>query len=807
MRAFVLVVLALGGLAPLALARRDAIPTARIASLSTAAEPSSAPRPRPAELLVCSTSQVAINPCTTAFNTPTRRTRTTTFTVQNKNTIENMNYIITCAVTGRVKSCAAPGTLYVPKNSSKTVILTWVTDTLPGSGTATLTADDDLTPVTGTVNVSVTLPVPTGLYVAVAAPHLQTQRVDSGAGGTARFVLRNGGEDSTGWSYAVSCTGSAIVGGSCAPTSGTVGLAANASSTINVAYTSAGGNAATGAIQLWMRRTADTTIRDSALVEVAIARRDSLLIVSDVNPGESIEPDQCVTASIGEGLAIECGALRAAHALPGVRTLGVNRAPVLLYNSAQARPFATVRADLTLPDTRIPDSVVLVLKDSAGNAISGARGAWAGSQWRARSSRRVAVAFDAVSWPSGVHRYTLEGRRWYGALMETLSVTGSLWVVNRSASPYGAGWWVAGVEAITNPDGNLRWTGGDGATRRYVNQGGNVWVAPSLERPDTIVLVGTSYYERRLPRGLRVRFDYGSGRHIQTVNRLGHVTRFVYQGGTVRLDSIVVPSGSLVRAYSFQYDVNGLLRAVHAPRLSAATARRDSLVVDGGQVTTIQQRDGSTSRFLYQDAYTFRMTGRINEAGDTTRVALSTPGTITTVSLPRSAGVRDTMLTAVAEVRGLAGSAALPLGNAYTLLFGPRRTIGDSTQFWIDRWGAPTVVRNAVGDETQLVRGDARFPTLVTRLRSPTGQLLGATYTVRGLAATITDSATVVGGAYSTTTYRWDPTWDAVTYARGPGGDSVTMAYDGGNGNLLWRQDGRGSSTRTTWTCPCLVDT
>ena len=71
--------------------------------------------------LACSTSLAAITPCTQSATALTNRVKTTQFTVQNKNTIEPVSFILTCARTGAVTTCSAPGSLYVPKNSSKTV--------------------------------------------------------------------------------------------------------------------------------------------------------------------------------------------------------------------------------------------------------------------------------------------------------------------------------------------------------------------------------------------------------------------------------------------------------------------------------------------------------------------------------------------------------------------------------------------------------------------------------------------------------------------------------------------------------------
>jgi hypothetical protein len=389
--------------------------------------------------LACSTSASAITPCSGAISTGTSNSGTISFTIQNK-TVDVTNYILTCGKTGTVASCSTPGTVVVNGKSSKSVTVSWTTGPTGGTGTLTLTADDGLTPVTGTETFTVTAPTPTALYVAQVSPHLQRHLVDSGQADTARFVIRNVGEDSTGWTWSVTCTGTVIVSNACTNTSGTVGLAAGAQATVAVAYTTTGVKNALGFVTLKHWQTADTTRRDSALVELQVVRNDSLVQVSQQNPGESVEPSQCVTVSVARGLAAECGALRATYTLPSLRTMNKVRAPVLLYNSQHAHPRPVVRADVTLPDTRIPDSVTGTLKDSAGNGISGATGVWAGSQWRARSTRRIAVSFDGLSWPSGPQRYTLEVRRWYATGPELIAVTGSLWIVNRSASPFGAGW-------------------------------------------------------------------------------------------------------------------------------------------------------------------------------------------------------------------------------------------------------------------------------------------------------------------------------------------------------------------------------
>ncbi len=758
--------------------------------------------PPPDARLACSTPQSAINPCTQATSAYTNRSGSTQYTIQNK-IIEPVAYIITLACSGQVNTCVGPSSVTVPPKSSRSFVVTWKTSSTVGSGSLSVSADDGFTPVASTNTFTVTVPPPTQLFVAQVSPHLQRHLVDSGQVDTARFVVRNAGADSTGWSWTVGCTGSAIVGASCSPTSGSVNLLPGAQATVAVAFTTTGASTAAGSVALTFFQSADATRRDSGTVDVRVTRNDSLVQVSQQNPGESVDPDQCVTVSVARGLAAECGALRATWTLPSLRTMNKVRAPVLLYNSQHAHPRPVVRADVTLPDTRIPDSVTAILNDSSGNPITGARGVWAGSQWRGRSTRRVAVSFDGLAWPHGYHRYALQVRRWYNTGAELVSATGALAITNRSTSAYGAGWWIAGVERILRDvDGSLLWTGGDGARRRYASVGGGAFVAPTLDRPDTVIQVGTSWYDRRLPHGVTVRFDYNTGLHVRTTNRLGHVTRFVYSGSTAYLDSIVPPSGALAVAWTFQYAASRL-SAVDASVVGLA-GRKDRFVVnDSGDLATVVQRDSNTVQFTYDAGESHRLITRADPRGVRDSISFVAGSVVSKAKVARDLGntVYDSLLLFVAETRGLAGAAATPLDRTSTVIDGFRTDVADTTAYLVNRWGAPIRVRNALGDETQLTRANGTFPALVTSLRAPNGRSLVASYDNRGNIATLLDSATVKAGpVYAITQYAWDPAWDFVTRVINPEGDSTRSAYDATNGNLLWREDGRGFATRTTFT-------
>src|SRR5688572_29648051 len=100
-------------------------------------------------------------------------------------------------------------------------------------------------------------------------------------------------------------------------------------------------------------------------------------------------------------------------------------------------------------------------------------------------------------------------------------------IVNRSASPFGAGWWLSGVEQLVAVGGDsLLWVGGDGSARLYGRTPAGSWRAEAYDRPDSIYRpAGGTGYVRPLPGGARVHFG-ADGYHTATENAVGHLTRF-----------------------------------------------------------------------------------------------------------------------------------------------------------------------------------------------------------------------------------------------------------------------------------------
>ena len=532
--------------------------------------------------------------------------------------------------------------------------------------------------------------------------------------------------------------------------------------------------------------------------------------VHDVNAGAVVERGLCLTVALGAGAASECGDLRLAHALPTVRTLNQARTPVLIYNSQHARPHALVAANVTLPQGKTGLQRVTATLWIDGRAR--AKSTWSGASWPAGPAR-IALGFDAQSEATGVRRFILEVSAVYtgttGETSETTRAVGALAIVNRKNSPFGAGWWLAGLEQLVlDPRGNpvLR-VGGDGSVRPYSPVQGQPgrWAAPAVDRPDTLVRVGSTF-ERKLPGGALVRYDAG-GRHVATRSRIGYETSFGYTDG--RLSSVGVPPAGSGLSYGFVYGADGFLQRVEAP------GARNVVLTRTGDELSIQDPDGTRVVFTHADGTRRRIVARRDRRGTTTRFEYDQGGKIAASRID-AAGI----VTRLRAAESLGLTAAVDTAQAYVTLDGPRTDVGDSTRLWLDRWGAPRRIIDAGGRETRLTRGDPRFPALVTRMDGPVRadgkrRTMSATYNARGRLAAQTDSSTselrivfdpVDGHAssqtvYATTRYAYeDPHWpDFVTRIVQPEGETTTLGYDSATGHRVWQQVGPDDARRVSF--------
>jgi RHS repeat-associated protein len=752
------------------------------------------PRPRPDCVTGCTTPvySVAVTPdgATTAPRPVQSGPHFETFTVKNTGSGGATDtYTITCSGAGGVTcSNSSLGSKTLTVGSSTTVKAFYGVGPTPGTGQLTVRA---MSPTTDAFNLGY-FNVPIVVNPVAVTPDGGTtlDRPTQTTGHSESFTVANTSSVSATFTLSCSATGNVTCTGTSSPS---ITLGAGASSTVTASYSV--GAVGTGTLILTGSHANGSDQGSYSINVVGAGPFAPAVALDQVNPGATIERGLCLIVALGPAAAAECGDLRLVHSLSTTRTLNKARTPTLLYNSQQAHPYPLVVAMVTLPGTAtVPDSLTGALTIGG---VERARGKWVGSEWTAGAARRIVLGFDASTDASGVYTYTLELRNWYGSSSLATTASGQIAIVNRSNSAFGAGWWLAGLEELNV--GTMVWTGGDGSLRQYQPVSGmtNVWVAPSLDHPDTLKFDGTTY-SRFDQAGVRVQFD-ATGKHVGTVNRLGHLTTFAYTSG--RLSTITLPPASANRSYQFAYDLTaGRLQSVSSPG-PGTSPRMTGFSGTGGQIASITDPGGQVVGFGYSATLTRLVVSRTDRRGTVTSYTFDGGRKVAQSSTAMGAGNPPVVMgLKPRETLGLTGTSSVAELLAYTRLDGPRTDVADTTLFWQDRFGTPTKIVDALGNATLFSRGDSRWPALVTRVQHANGQVVSADYDGRGNMTATTDSSTVIAGTYATTRYEWDPKWDAVTKVVQPEKDSMVLVYDATNGNRLWQQDGRGATSRVNFT-------
>ena len=721
-----------------------------------------------------------------------------TFRVQNF-AASSVTYSLACtSSTNIVCGTVTPPSVTLGGGASQVVTVAYSTTPAGGMGTLNLTATQGTNSDLGYYTVPI---ISTPFLLVDVTPDYASTEVETSQSYTQPFTVRNQGNRQEVVNLSRTCTGSAIASG-CTPASESITLAPGQSTNPTIQITASTTAGSTGQLKLVAALNSTPTVKDSGIIDLLVSPQQAAgTVVSTVNPGVTVERDLCLSVSMGAGAAYECGDLRLVHALPPVQTMSRPRVPTLLYNSNHAHPFVRLVANVTLPnDGQVPDSVTARLLFSG---VEQTRGKWAGSNWLAGSTRRIVLSFDASSKNTGLYAYDLEVTRWYPGSAQPQTVQGELVIVNRQSSYFGAGWWLAGFEQLISiSNARKLWIGGDGSVRVFDSVAANLWKAPNVDRAEQLEFDGTNYC-RRLPHRGCVLFD-ANGRQFQTRNRLAdshawaHRAWFDYDGSN-RLSAIRLPITGGYLTYTFVYDGAGKLDSIIAPP-AGSTARAAQVTIANGQLTTVRDPDGTSVSFGYDPGLTNRINSRTDRRGTLTTFAYGNANTLNQSTINMDGGVTIVTSLVPQEIIGLSGTIAVAPINAFTKLDGPRTDVGDTTLFWLDRFGSPTKTRNALGNETVLMRAEPHFPGLVTRVQSPNGRVLRATYdTLRANVLSSSDSNAYDDGHEAVTRYTWDTTWDFVTSVTVATGEVTQIAYDAATGNRLWQRLGTDPARNATF--------
>lgn len=528
-----------------------------------------------------------------------------------------------------------------------------------------------------------------------------------------------------------------------------------------------------------------------------------------------IERAACLTIKIGAGAAAQCGDLRVTHELPAVTIYNSRLAPTLVYNSEHAHPYISTPVDIGMASgTTRPDSVeVQIWVGSAPtNKTLRATRRWGGSEWPAgvNATRRVTVTYDAINDTTGVYFYDLRVANIYpgNIRQENPNVAGgSRNVVNRSASPFGAGWWLVGLDEVkktyTSPGGPQQylWIGGDGSTRFFMPPSQTLY-----DRLDSLVWnAGQQTWTRWLPEGRRTVFN-SAGQHTKTINRFGRETVFTYNGNG-RLSTISLPSPSGL-SYALHYSAAGRLDSVVAPALGA-TRRVARMSNPSGLLLSVRNPGDSAVAFSYHTAPSNVMNRRTDRAGIPTDFTFDSALKVRTSSVDPGFGRALITLTIRAgESRGLPKSgspSSVDTTQNATHIDGPRTDVPDTTLLYQERYGSVRRIVQANGATTRLQRGYVQGyygqdeGWVLLRKVEPLGDTLKYSWEMRGNVTQVVDpkGSTIAGP--DTTRFVYDQSYDQLLRYVPPEKDSTVFGVNASNGRREWSQDARGTTSRVNF--------
>jgi RHS repeat-associated protein len=757
---------------------------------------------------------IAVSPVDSAITRRAGQTRVEAFTVVNTGSVAS-DFTAECASSGLVVCVEAPGTIRVAAGASTVVLVTYrIGDASSGNVLSLTLAHEEWREIEGTGRYAVSA-VDGGVAVVTG----RSLGVPPGSSRSHRIAVRNTGMTQVRVSVSATCAGS-VFASACSVSPSVLDVPGGGERTASVGLTTRSQAGAVGQLIIRASPIDDPLAFDSAVVAVSLGSPVRLTVstASAAFPDRH-DPSGCLTVALGPGAVSECGVLRAIHPLPTVRTMNRARTPALLYKSALAHPNPVVAADVGLPVGGLtPDSVRGRL--IVAGALRDTR-TWEGGVWGPGRAARVALSFDGFNLNTGVYPYDLEIVAHAGGSVLSTTVSGEVVVVNRKQSRYGAGWWLSGLEQLRFVPGGgdrILWVGGDGGWVLYrpVAGANGQWVAASSTRPDTLWWdAGGKRYVRTLPGRVEVRFD-AQGRHVETRNRLGHVTRFVYDGDPGNQDRervleirVPVPAGSAMVGYRFEYG-DGL-----APDGNANNDRLDRVVTlpgraqqqvthtirtggnqNGARIGRIADPGGRVVRFAYLGSPNqHRMRWREDGRGARTTFQYDATGRVTEVEREAGSGLTPVRL-ALQPGMSLGLEVAMDTADAYAQVDGPRTDVRDVTRYWLDAAGAPRRIVDPLGHETLLDRTDARFPALVTRVESPVGLVSRAFHDARG---NVDSTSMMRAAGLAVTRYRWDPRFDFATRAVLPEGEMTESEYDPASGNRRWTQQAGQVSSRVAF--------
>ena len=725
---------------------------ARAASI----QPFHKPRTRGTRAMSLCGSFETISPCTPSTTVWVGSTDTVVFEIDNNGSMDDI-LIVSCIKPGILSACSVtPATDTVKAGRSNQVKLIFTAGPASGTGVAIVDAEGNVElQATDTVKLNPIKVTPKSTTVLMPPDTTYAQS----------FTVKNLGNVADTVNLAKTCGASLTC---TLVTSSPMSLAAGASGTANVSVTTMASGTSGGVTLSAIPLHGIGGDTGSVTVNVPVPLPPQ--VSSSPHNGYNRSTALCATA---------CFNGTAGYTTPAYTSLEATRSVSLVYSSGMAYPLGVVSVDVKDASFELAQQISLsAVRGGVNETFANGTTELYFSQGSTDTSTKRLAAQLSTALATGIYRdTTIIKSRWtsgsYAGTVTQTSVPTTLLIDNESASPYGAGWGIAGLQHLvfTSDSLSLAVTDGTGSILLFTRPTKtSSWVSPlgDFTTLTTILSGGTvTAYHRTSPDGTILTFS-PAGYLLGAKNRFGDSTQYHYNGSNL-LTAIVDPIGdSMTLAYT-------------SSKLSTITdpgGRISHFTVDAsGNLTTIKDPTNTTTFSGTYDTH-HRLTQVTDRGSNTWLYRYDFASTIASDSTPAvlADGVtkqlgtrfRSTLAAELIDTALHTGSSATPAtrvisDSVWALVSAPSV---DSVRYKVDAFGNPLVTADVGAQQvtTLTLDSDSRVTATVSTSHGQRVQVSTAIWS--GPVTTKTTDS--LSGA--TVNYKYDATNELVT---GVGGNTV----------------------------------
>jgi RHS repeat-associated protein len=412
------------------------------------------------------------------------------------------------------------------------------------------------------------------------------------------------------------------------------------------------------------------------------------------------------TSSFGPGLVVNGGEIEAGVSAPAYVSMGASRSAGLVYSTRTSYPRALVNVDLELTwPASVPSTVKLYLKDGVtvlDSMIKTSPTCFTAPVRRCRAT--LQADFAGASQTIQRKWLRVEAQVTSSGVTKTGSDSVEVVIVDRRATPYGAGWWPAGLLQLVATGSDRLLIAPNGTAAIFRGNGDSIYVSP-VGSFTSLVKIAAGWELQ--PRGstARVVFD-SNGRLLKTVDQNGNRDSVVYAGNSDTVTTIVDPLG---KTMTFTY-TSGQLSQIRTltgggardlfVTLNASTNRLTLARFPFSVGTVADSADTLFFRYVeYPGPKTAVLNRFIGLLRDTTTVIYDTTFKRRPVSanLPRVPNENLTMVIPVAEYFAYERQGVGSFRSVDSLYVEMKDPNGNWTRSLLNRWGQSLRTWDAVG--------------------------------------------------------------------------------------------------------------